>query len=177
MLSLMLQVMMGSTGLFDHQTLSGLVQFPRAVSYVGKPKGYARTILWLTIRSKRGSMRFSMTLASNLVKLGREEWFSVAVWRDVSIQSLLMMWCHEAAAAKQSHSWLSNLVMWSDMDQSFSVTMTATSPAYWFWALLTINNPIVLIMLTTLSLGSQSWDRWRLEGGLSCWGQSCCWLQ
>ena len=36
---LMLQVTMGSIGLFDLQTLSGLVQLPCAVSYVGIPGG------------------------------------------------------------------------------------------------------------------------------------------
>ena len=54
-----LQVMMGSIGLFDLHTLLGLVQLPCTVLYVGIPKGRVSIMSWSVIRSRRGLINLS----------------------------------------------------------------------------------------------------------------------
>ena len=50
---------MGSVGLFDLHTLSGLVQLPCTVSYMGIPKGRVSIMSWSVNRSRRGSINLS----------------------------------------------------------------------------------------------------------------------
>ena len=102
MLGLMLQEMIGFKGLFEHHTLSGLVQLPSAVSRVGILAGRAICMLYSCNISIRGSMRcgglYNLRFLSSsqsgwcLLKSPSQSIWSVGRGRAVARFSLRYVW-------------------------------------------------------------------------------------